>query len=113
MDIAVVRLGYKKNPSAGLSQPNRGKRLRYDYGLSGFGRRLEPGCRCFGWGKSAFRFLESFVNPPLQLLALHFEPCQFIGLAPLAASDVLQHRDFALYPLHRLLLLLDKGRQFV
>ena len=108
MDVADVRPGHKKNPSVGLSQPNRGKRLRYDYGLSGLSSRFVFGSRCFGWGERAFRFLEAFVNPPLQLLAFQFEVHQFIGLAPLAANDVLQYGDIAFNPLHRLLLLLNK-----
>ena len=49
MDIAAIRSEYKKNPPAGFSQPNRGKRLRYDYGLSGLSSRFVFGSRCFGW----------------------------------------------------------------
>lgn len=49
MDIAAIRSEYKKNPPVELSQPNRGKRLRYDYGLSDLSSRFVFGSRCFGW----------------------------------------------------------------
>ena len=51
MDIAAIRSEYKKNPPVELSQPNRGKRLRYDYGLSGLSScLLYTSLENFGYG---------------------------------------------------------------
>ena len=59
-----------------------------------------------------FGLFQTFINPVLEFLAFLFEPLQLISLAPLATNDFLQCRNFAFYPLYRLLLLLDKRGQF-
>lgn len=71
--IACWRLSHEKSPCPVITTMQR-ERLKYELWLSRFVGDFEFGSRYL----RPFRLFQALVNPPLQLLALLFEPCQFI-----------------------------------
>ena len=72
----------KKSPCPVIATMQR-ERLKYELWLSRFVGDFEFGSRYL----RLFRLFQALVNPLLQLLALLFEPCQFVRLVPLAGDD--------------------------